>query len=103
MFATLGFLALSMSQPIRLVADQSGDTVRLQLVGESATAVTARYELEATSGTGNRSVQRGTATLRPGERSVLVSVGLGTRGAGWSARLKVSQPEGDYEQSLGQD
>jgi hypothetical protein len=90
-----------MSQPIYLVTSESGTGVRIEVVGETSAPVTARYELVASSGTGNRSVQRGDVRLTPGQRVVLLSLGMGNADTGWTARLKVERSGGSYEQVAG--
>ena len=58
----------------------------------------ARYTLEATGrgpGGTNRTTQGGATTLRPGERTVLLTIALGAGGAGqWQAVLTVTPAEG---------
>jgi hypothetical protein len=77
--------------PIHLVVETLDDTVRLKVVGESDVALSAAYSLEV-SGGGNRSLQRGQATLRPGVSATLVTLTLGS-GKDWAATLRVS-PDG---------
>lgn len=66
----------------------------ITLVGDSPTALSARYSLEVTGGvpgTSNRSVQSGTARLEPGRPAVLTSLRLAEgKGASWAARLHVT-------------
>lgn len=89
--------------PIRLVSEEVGEGVRLKVIGASDEAVAASYALEVTGGKGaNRSVQRGTARLRPGDPVTLVTLTLGNADAGWSALLTVSPEDGTpYEQTEG--
>lgn len=89
--------------PIRLVSEEVGGGVRLKVIGASDEIMAASYTLEVTGGRGaNRSVQRGTARLRPGAPVTLVTLTLGNADAGWSALLKVSPEDGTpYEQTQG--
>src|SRR3546814_13795181 len=78
---------------IQFVAWPVGDGVSLQVVGDAASAVEARYSLEVTSDAAagkNRSTQRGTARLQPGTRVMLITMTLGNVSHGnWSAKLLV--------------
>src|SRR3546814_10776567 len=61
--------------PIRLVSEEVGGGVRLKVIGASDEIMAASYALEVTGGRGaNRSVQRGTARLRPGAPVTLVTL-----------------------------
>lgn len=84
--------------PLRLTAEPVETGVRLQVIGLSPLACDARYELEvAASAGGNRSVQRGSARLRPGHEVVLATTTLGGTGAaGWSATLRVDSCDGRH-------
>jgi hypothetical protein len=93
--------AAAMTQPLQLVAEKDGDQTRLLVVGESAVPLIARYELEASSGSGNRSVQSGTVRLQPHQRTVLVSLRMSGPPAGWAAKLKVNLDGSSYEQAVG--
>ncbi|HEY9579063.1 MAG TPA: curli-like amyloid fiber formation chaperone CsgH [Rhizorhapis sp.] len=88
-----GASAPASAAPIQLVAEPVGDGVRLQVVGDAASAVEARYSLEVTSDAAagkNRSTQRGTARLQPGTRVILITMTLGNVSHGnWSAKLLV--------------
>jgi hypothetical protein len=79
--------------PIRLVVESQGQGVRLQVVGSSDHAVEATYALDVTSDAeagGNRTVQRGRASLRPGAPVTLMTLTLGNIARGrWIARLRV--------------
>ena len=100
MLAILAFAAAGAApQPIQLVAEEHDDHTRVLVVGNSAVPLVARYEIEARSGSGNRSVQSGTVQLRPHQRVVLVNLGMGGNAAGWTAKLKVSYDGGSYEQA----
>src|SRR3546814_15455862 len=81
--------------PIRLVSEEVGGGVRLKVIGASDEIMAASYALEVTGGRGaNRSVQRGTARIRPGAPVHLVPLTLGNANAGWSSLLKVSPEDG---------
>lgn len=99
----LSMLALAatgaVTQPIALISEQHGHETRLLVVGDSPTPLKARFELEATSGKGNRSRQSGTVTLQPNRRVVLISLGFNDNASEWSARLKVSYDDVSYEQT----
>jgi hypothetical protein len=81
------------SRPLHLVTDTAGTGTRLRVIGDSKTVCDSPYVLEvtSTSPTGrNRSVQRGTARLRPDvvttvATSILASPGM----TAWSARVDV--------------
>src|SRR3546814_17743265 len=82
-------------------SDLVGGGVRLKVIGASDEIMAASYALEVTEGRGaNRSVQRGTARLRPGAPVPLVTLTLGHANAGWSALLTVSPEDGTpYQQT----
>ena len=84
--------------PITLEVREEGGQVRLSVIGLSASPYAARYTLEATGrgpGGTNRTTQGGATTLRPNERTVLLTIALGTGGAGqWHAVLSVTPAEG---------
>ena len=89
------------ASPLHLVADPVDSGVRLRVVGSSAVACDASYELEVVgSAGGNRSVQRGSARLAPGKQVVVATTTLGNRASsGWSATLRVDGCDGHrYEQ-----
>lgn len=87
----------SADQPIRLEVRETGSEVEFRVIGASARPVEARYVLEVT-GNGNRSRQAGTASLRPGVESSLITLRLGNSAAGWKAVLGVDpQPGERYE------
>src|SRR3546814_16104031 len=72
-----GASAPASAAPIQLVAEPVGDGVRLQVVGDAASAVEARYSLDVTSDTAavkNRSTHRGPARLQPGNRGILITM-----------------------------
>lgn len=87
--------------PISLVAETTAAGVELRVVGRSPVAVAASYTLEVVSGpsSGNKSVQSGSATLRPDQPVVLLTTRLGgVAGSGWRARLLVTGADGaSYE------
>jgi hypothetical protein len=84
--------------PVRLVAEDAGDAVRLRVVGESPRAFEGEYALEVSSDAaagGNRTVQRGTVRLAPGVPATLMTLTLGGGGqGGWTARLRVEPADG---------
>lgn len=91
---SLVFLALAaataVAEPIFLRTRAEEGAVRIEVLGRSETAAAASYELVATSGAGNRTVQRGFASLVPGREAVLLSLRMGQgAGAEWSAVLTV--------------
>lgn len=63
--------------PLHLDVSRADDQVIIRLVGESATPVAARYELEVT-GKSNRSAQRGTVAIRPGQPVTVATLRLGS-------------------------
>jgi hypothetical protein len=93
--------APSDDRPVTLETEQHGDSLRVTVIGNSARAVTARYRLEADSGQSprsNRSAQSGTATLRPDQRTTLISLNLGKVSNAWTVRLIVTLDAGQgYE------
>lgn len=64
--------------PLHLEVSQGDGQVVIRLVGESTIPVSARYALEVT-GKSNRSAQRGTAILRPGQPATIATLHLGDR------------------------
>ena len=88
----------TMTQPVNLVLEGKGEQARLLVIGESAVPLTARYELEASSGNGNRSVQSGTVRLLAGQRVELVKLNMSGSTHGWAATLRVNHNGGSYEQ-----
>lgn len=101
MFELLLLAAASvMTQPVNLVLDGKGEQARLLVVGESPVALTAHYELEASSGNGNRSVQAGTVRLLSGQRVVLVKLSMSGTSRTWAATLRVNHDGASYEQTL---
>ncbi len=93
---------LPQAAPVRLVSEPSGNGVRLRVVGASAAPYSGRFRLTVASeagGAGNRSVQSGTANLRPGTEATLVDLTLGRVSDGWSAVLEVTSSDGgSYKQ-----
>lgn len=88
--------------PVRLMLEDQGSAVRLSVVGESESAFQGGYSLEVVSDAaagGNRTVQRGTVSLRPGVPVTLMTLTLGNVGEGsWTARLHVEPEDGrSYE------
>lgn len=87
----------SPAPPIELLAEPAAGGVRLTVIGLAREAYRAGYTLEVT-GTGaagaSRTRQHGRATLRPGERTVLLSVSLAGGAATWRAELTVAPAEG---------
>jgi hypothetical protein len=88
--------------PLQLQVSNAGGQLEMNLVGHSDRACSARYELEVTggpAGASNHSVQRGTATIRPGASVTIATLRLGNpEGAAWSARLHVTPSTGDAYQ-----
>lgn len=91
----------SEGRPIVLTTETTASGVTVQVVGEAPEPFQAAYTLEVSSGMsgGNRSVQKGTARLSPGQRAVLLTAHLGgSAGVHWKARLHVHPASGgDYE------
>lgn len=89
----------SRPSPIQLSVEQGEADVLLKVTGLADTACSASYALEV-SGGGNRSTQRGTASLRPDTPVVLVRMTLASPGGrGWSAKLSVKTCSGEtFEQ-----
>lgn len=90
----------TMTQPVNLVLAGKGEQARLLVVGESPVPVTARYELEASSGDGNRSIQTGTVRLLAKKRVILVSLSMSGSTQSWSATLRVDHDGRSYEQAM---
>jgi hypothetical protein len=88
--------------PIQLMAKPERGGVSLIVFGTSTTACKANYRLEVSSGApgSNRSVQSGTAHLRPDAPVTLIKLSLAGRPAmSWFARLTVMPCDGPrYEQ-----
>lgn len=86
-------------RPIVMTAVPSGEAVRIQVIGDAKAETRATYTLEVASNPaagGNRSVQRGTARLRPGERAKLLDLTLGNVAkGGWTAKLTVDPERGE--------
>ncbi|RIX29332.1 curli-like amyloid fiber formation chaperone CsgH [Sphingomonas edaphi] len=79
------------TQPLRLHVEPVEGGIRLEVIGISPIACTARYELEVTGNAGgNRSSQRGTANLLPDRQVLLASTTIGAGpGSDWNAVLRV--------------
>lgn len=112
MFNLLGTLAALMSSvvggagqqvdrhPIQLEIEGAGAGVRVRVVGSSETAYAATFSLEVISG-GNRSLHRGSATLRRGEIVTLSTVTIGNAAPGqWRADLNVEPQDGQAYQQV---
>ena len=87
--------------PIHLAVQETAGIVEIQVVGSADKACEARYELEVQGANGgNRSVQRGNASLSPGAPRTLSTVRIGSSGEGSvSATLRVEDCNGNsYEQ-----
>ena len=91
--------APSGGHPIHLEVNQADGQLVIKLVGNSQAAVSARYELEVAggpAGASNNSVQRGTASLRPGKVVTLATLRVASpKGARWTARLHVAPSSGE--------
>lgn len=86
--------------PIRLSVEQGQHDVVLKVTGLADTACNASYALEV-SGGGNRSTQRGTASLQPNTPATLVRMTLASTGRrGWSAKLSVKTCSGETFEQL---
>lgn len=90
--------------PVRLVSEREDGAVLLTVVGESAAAWTGDYTLEVTGGgpgARNRSVQRGSVSLHPRGRAVLVRIVLRDAAAGaWRATLHIRGTDGATYQEV---
>jgi hypothetical protein len=84
--------------PLQLRIQQTGETLEMSLVGQSASPWAGRYELEVTggpNGASNHSVQRGTASIGAGTTVKVATLRLGNpKGAQWAARLHVTPNAG---------
>ena len=82
------------AQPIILQAERQAERVRLLVVGNAATPVTARYTLAFGPGAGargNRSTQGGEVSLVPGRRVTLIDLTVSVAPtATWIATLYVA-------------
>lgn len=94
-------VSAQMTDPIKLIADEAPSHVSLTVLGDSPIALHASYELEASAGQGNRSVQRGQVDLVPGKPVKLISLNLGGTTHAWTAKLTVVTSFGTYEQVRG--
>lgn len=97
--AAVGSAALN--GPLHLYVQETAGIVEIQVVGSADKACEARYELEVQGANGgNRSVQRGNASLAPGAPRTLSTVRIGSPGEGTvSATLRVEDCSGNsYEQ-----
>ena len=85
--------------PLQLQISDAGGQLEMSLVAHSDRPCSARYELEVTggpSGASNHSVQRGTATIKPGAPVTVATLRLGnSNGAQWAARLQVTPSSGE--------
>lgn len=78
------------TRPIRLEAHADGGGVELRVIGEATEQVAARYSLEVSNGSGNRSRQSGHARLVPGAPIVLLRLRLANPAVpDWEAHLVV--------------
>jgi hypothetical protein len=84
--------------PVQMLVDEAPHGITIKLVGSADEPCEATYALEVASGedgNANRSVQRGTARLRPGPLANLATVALGNSAArGWTAKLTVVDCKG---------
>ena len=91
----------AVNHPLHLHVQEAAGIVEIQVVGSADKACEARYELEVQGANGgNRSVQRGNASLAPGAPRTLSTVRIGSSGEGTvSATLRVEDCSGNsYEQ-----
>jgi len=89
-------------QPVRLEVQAEDGANVARVIAQSPVKCKASYKLAITSGNGgNRSVNRGTVTLEPGQRQVLATVRTGAAASrAFSARLTVVPCGGKpYEQT----
>jgi len=107
LIATVGMVAESPAappelRPIRLQEEQFTGGVHILVIGASPSELRAQYRLEVTSGpNGNRSIQTGSAVIRPGSEVLLINLRMAGSGSGWSARLTVTPESGaPYEDRL---
>lgn len=84
-------------QPLHLKVQAAGDQVVIEVVGSSAVACEVTYELEVSSGPGNRSVNRGRAAIESAKPLTIATVR--TTGAAVTARLNVQGCGGSYSES----
>lgn len=85
------------TQPLHLQVSSAGGQVVIELVGKSPVACEVTYELEVTSGPGNRSANRGKAAIQPGKAVTIATVR--TSGPSVTARLNVNGCGGSYSES----
>lgn len=91
------------AEPIRLETLVRPGGVDVQVIGLSSLPLSARYRLEVSGGTGNRSTQSGNVRLTPGRTAVLIRTRISSGSDGdWSARLIVEPEQGaSYERRAG--
>lgn len=87
----------SSARPLHLKVKPAGDQLVIELVGSSPLGCEVTYELEVSSGPGNRSVNRGKAAFQAGKPVTIATVR--TNGPSVTARLNVSGCGGDYAES----
>ena len=97
-----GFMAAPAAQPLILLAEPAGEGVHLKVVGASAHAMAAEFQLEVTSqtsGGGSSTVQSGSVRLQPRNAVTLAHVTLArVTGGSWTAKLRVKPTLGSpYE------
>jgi hypothetical protein len=91
LFATVGIAGAGQpsQSPLQLRVDSSDGAVVIRLVGEARETCAVTYELEVT-GQGNRSINRGAATIKPGTPVTVATVRLANSShSDWSAKLRV--------------
>lgn len=85
------------AQPLHLQVSSAGEQVVIELVGKSPVACEVTYELEVSSGPGNRSINRGKAAIQSGNAVTIATIR--TNGPSVTACLDVSGCGGSYSES----
>ena len=85
-------------KPVRLEVETQGESSTIRVVAESPVACTAAYALEVSGGAGaNRSINRGSVRIMPGESRTVATVKVGPAEA-LTAKLKVEPCTGLHYQ-----
>jgi hypothetical protein len=101
-FAAIGAAASSAgtATPLQMKVESTAEQVVIRLVGDSPVACKVSYELEVVGGAGNRSVNRGTATIAASQPVTVATVKLGaSTSSPVSAKLSVQGCDGSYSES----